>query len=217
MARPGRPERNRAAQSFRQLRRFHHVINSDKVFGTHTGLLRTEREQRARQAAEEIGFGACRGERKADAARGLDDTGGDFQETKTQRRELGGGQFPGLGNGIAHGEHQPIGSGVQHETDLVGERRTATGAVGGELRLVQLDQVFGLAARAIQAVVESRRNERERFQNLLIVDGVFWRGTPVSYETKNALAWRLLTPPPAKADLMWIVEKIPVVQRAINP
>src|SRR6267378_5135715 len=35
MARPGRPERNRAVRSFRQLRRFHHVINSDKVFGTH--------------------------------------------------------------------------------------------------------------------------------------------------------------------------------------
>jgi hypothetical protein len=25
-----------SARSFRQLRRFHHVINSDKVFGTHT-------------------------------------------------------------------------------------------------------------------------------------------------------------------------------------
>src|SRR5882757_10618356 len=37
MARPGRPERNRAARSFRQLRRFPHVINSDKVFGTHRG------------------------------------------------------------------------------------------------------------------------------------------------------------------------------------
>jgi hypothetical protein len=33
--RQGRPERNRTARSFRQLRRFHHVINSDKVFGTH--------------------------------------------------------------------------------------------------------------------------------------------------------------------------------------
>src|SRR5258706_9307900 len=38
MARPGRPERNRAARSFGQLRRFHHVINSDKVFGTHRWL-----------------------------------------------------------------------------------------------------------------------------------------------------------------------------------
>jgi hypothetical protein len=37
MARPGRPERNRVARSFRQLRRFDHVINSDKVFGTHNG------------------------------------------------------------------------------------------------------------------------------------------------------------------------------------
>ena len=35
MARPGRPERNRAARSFRQLRRFHHISNSDRVFGTH--------------------------------------------------------------------------------------------------------------------------------------------------------------------------------------
>ena len=39
MARPGRSARNRTARSFRQLRRFHHVINSDKVFGTHTGSL----------------------------------------------------------------------------------------------------------------------------------------------------------------------------------
>src|SRR6266849_556208 len=38
MVRPERPERNRAARSFRQLRRFHHVINSDKVFGTHSGV-----------------------------------------------------------------------------------------------------------------------------------------------------------------------------------
>jgi putative SOS response-associated peptidase YedK len=39
MARPGRPERNRTARSFRQLRRFHRVINSDKVFGTHRGAV----------------------------------------------------------------------------------------------------------------------------------------------------------------------------------
>ena len=37
MARPGWPERNKAARSFRQLRRFLHVINPDKVFGTHKG------------------------------------------------------------------------------------------------------------------------------------------------------------------------------------
>src|SRR6266550_28204 len=119
--------------------------------------LRTEREQRAGQAAEEVGFGACRGERKANAAGGLDDTGGDFQETKTQRRELGSGQFPGFGNGVAHGKHQPISGGVENETDLIGECRTAAGAIGGELCLMQLDQVLGLAARAIQAVVDPLR------------------------------------------------------------
>src|SRR5258707_2877051 len=37
MARLVRQERNRTVRSFRQLRRFHHVINSDKVFGTHNG------------------------------------------------------------------------------------------------------------------------------------------------------------------------------------
>ncbi|MEY9387592.1 hypothetical protein ABIF93_005849 [Bradyrhizobium japonicum] len=115
---------------------------------------RTERQQRAGQAADQVGFGTCRGKRKANAARGLDDTGGDFQEPKTQRRELGSGQFPGFGNGVAHGQHQPISGRMEHETDLVGERRTAAGAIGGELRLMQLDQILGLAARAIQAVVD---------------------------------------------------------------
>ena len=37
---------------------------------------------------------------------------------------------------------------------MIGERRTATGAIGGKLRLMQLDQIFGLAACAIQAVVD---------------------------------------------------------------
>jgi IclR family transcriptional regulator, mhp operon transcriptional activator len=38
MARPGWPERNKVARSFRQLRRFLHVINSDRVFGAHSRL-----------------------------------------------------------------------------------------------------------------------------------------------------------------------------------
>ncbi len=95
--------------------------------GHRPGRLRAEREQRAGQAAEQVGFGTCDSERKADAARGLDDAGGDFQETKTQRRELGSGQFLGFeilgfGNGVAHGKHQPISGGVENETDLIGER-----------------------------------------------------------------------------------------------
>jgi len=81
---------------------------------------RTEREQRTGHAAEEVGFWTCRGEDEAHAACGFDDTGGDFQEPKTQRRELGSGQFPGFGNGVAHGENQPISKVVQNEADLIG-------------------------------------------------------------------------------------------------
>src|SRR5260370_17825939 len=36
MARPARPERSRSARSSRQLSRFYHSINPDRVFGTHT-------------------------------------------------------------------------------------------------------------------------------------------------------------------------------------
>jgi hypothetical protein len=42
---------------------------------------------------------------------------------------------------------------VENEADLVGERRAAAGAVGGELGLVQLDQVLGLSAGTIETVV----------------------------------------------------------------
>jgi hypothetical protein len=42
---------------------------------------------------------------------------------------------------------------VQDEAHLIGERRAAVGAVGGELTLVRLDQVLGLAARTIEGVV----------------------------------------------------------------
>jgi hypothetical protein len=43
---------------------------------------------------------------------------------------------------------------VECQADLVGQGGVATGAVGGELALVQLDQVLGLAARAVESVIE---------------------------------------------------------------
>ena len=59
--------------------------------------------------------------------------------------------------GVAHHQQQPVGGGVQHEAHLIGERRAATGAIRGKLGLVQLDQVLGLAALAIQSIVEPFR------------------------------------------------------------
>src|SRR3989442_2814053 len=38
MARPARPERSRSALPLRQLSRFCYLINSDMVFGTHSGF-----------------------------------------------------------------------------------------------------------------------------------------------------------------------------------
>ena len=46
------PERNKATRSFRQLRRFLHVINSDKVFGTHS-----TRPANAREGVDRVGEG----------------------------------------------------------------------------------------------------------------------------------------------------------------
>jgi CYTH domain-containing protein len=40
MARPARPERSRSARSSRQLSRFYHSINPDRVFGTHSVQIR---------------------------------------------------------------------------------------------------------------------------------------------------------------------------------
>src|SRR5712664_3507983 len=38
MARPGRPGHSKSAQPLRQSSRFHHSINPDRVFGTHSSL-----------------------------------------------------------------------------------------------------------------------------------------------------------------------------------
>ena len=96
--------------------------------------------------AEEDGVRAGAGEGDAHPAGGLGDAGGDLQEPEPDRRELGLGESMCLGNGIAHGEDQPIGGGVKDEPHLVGGGGSAAGAVGGELGLVQLEQVLGLAA-----------------------------------------------------------------------
>jgi hypothetical protein len=119
--------------------------------------------QRAWQAADQVGFGTCRGERKANAARGLDDTGGDFQETKTQRCELGSGQFPDFGNGVAHGQHQPISGGVENEADLIGERRTATGAIEVIIPLPGTRRVKDLTKADTNKVLKGIRRARRGF------------------------------------------------------
>jgi hypothetical protein len=57
-------------------------------------------------------------------------------------------------NGLAQFEHQPIGGCMEEEPHLIGERRPAGGAIRGQLTLVQFDQIFHLATRAIERVID---------------------------------------------------------------
>ena len=54
-----------------------------------------------------------------------------------------------FGDCVSDGEDQPVRGGRQDQAHLVGERAAAAGTIRGELSLVQLDQVLGLAAGAI--------------------------------------------------------------------
>ena len=51
---------------------------------------------------------------------------------------------------------------MQNQAHLIGSRALAGRALGGQLHLVQLDQVFGLAARAINLLVEMLGFTRQR-------------------------------------------------------
>ena len=45
---------------------------------------------------------------------------------------------------------------MQNKPHLIGQRRAATGPVGRQLALVPLDQILGLTACAVEAVIEPR-------------------------------------------------------------
>ena len=98
----------------------------------------------------------------ADAGGLFDDAGADLEQAFPEGRELGPGKRHPAGHGIAQGEHEPVGRGVQDEAELVGERALAGGPVGGELALVQLDEVLGLAAGAVDTFIEMSGLATER-------------------------------------------------------
>jgi hypothetical protein len=107
-------------------------------------------------APEQCGVRTGCGESDADASGGLGDACCDLQQAHPQGGELGGGERMRRGDGVAHRQHQPIGGGVQHETHLIGECRTATGAVGGKLALVQMGLPTILASEKDSGAVTPR-------------------------------------------------------------
>ncbi len=52
---------------------------------------------------------------------------------KPEGGELGLGERAGGRHGVAQGQHQPVGAGMQDQTNLIGDGALAGGAVGGEL------------------------------------------------------------------------------------
>ena len=89
-----------------------------------------------------------------DSADSLDDTCADLDQSQPQGAELGTGQWLRRRDRGAQPEHQPERASVRNETDLVGECGAATGAVGGKLALIQLNQVLGLATGTIESVIQ---------------------------------------------------------------
>lgn len=88
-------------------------------------------------------------QRDLDSGDHLGDAPGYFDQAEADRVELGIAPERCPGRQTAQGQQQPIGCGVDQQAELVGGGLGARGAVGGEVQLVRLDQLLGLAARAV--------------------------------------------------------------------
>jgi len=73
---------------------------------------------------------------------------------RRKRRELGDREQRTLRDLIAHGEHEPVGGRMQDQPELIGLWISTRGPVRGELSLVPLDEVLGLAAATVEGLVE---------------------------------------------------------------
>ena len=100
--------------------------------------------------SDEVSIWASSREGEPNPGSGFADAGADLQKAQSQGGELGGRERGCLGKGVADGEDQPVGGGVEDQAHLVGEGGAAAGTIRGELGLVQLDQVLGLAAGAVK-------------------------------------------------------------------
>ena len=98
--------------------------------------------------------GARRRQMNPDHRLHLDDAGGDLDEPQAQRVELRDAPRRAPGHRHAQTPHEPVGAGVQEQPELVGRGLRARGAVGRQMRLPRFDVIFGVAAPAIDILVE---------------------------------------------------------------
>ena len=84
----------------------------------------------------------------------LDDAGGNLDEAEAQRVELGDAPHRTLWHRHAKAPHQPVRARMQEQTKLVGCRPGSRTSIRRQMGLPGLDMVFGLAAPAIDILVE---------------------------------------------------------------
>lgn len=130
------------------------------------------------EQAEERGVGEGRDEADADTGGLFDDAAVDLEEAQPQGCKFCAGEGRGPGNGVARGEHYPIGCGVYDEPELVGERALARRSIRGGLPLAHLDQVLGLAAGAVDVFVEMAGLASERDDDIAGFEGAGTRLQP---------------------------------------
>ena len=100
-----------------------------------------------------VWIGAAKGE--LDLGFELLDAYDDLEDGEADGAEHRGSPGQASGRSKPQAVHQPIGGGVQDETELIGLELMAGGAVGGGVELEILDQIFHAAALAIDFLVDS--------------------------------------------------------------
>src|SRR5215217_4929430 len=94
------------------------------------------------------------GQVQHDPALQRDDAGADLDQAQAQGVELRHPPGGALRHEAAQGPEQPVGAGVQHEAELVGAGLATGGSVSGEVQAPSFDVVLGLAALAIEVLVD---------------------------------------------------------------
>ena len=112
-----------------------------------------------RGEADLVGVGGRQGD--LDAGDHLGDAPGHLDQAEADRIELGIAPERCPRRQAAQAQQQPVGGGVDQQAELVGGRLGAGGAVGGEVQLVRLDQVFGLSPGAVDLLVERLGQARQ--------------------------------------------------------
>ena len=95
-----------------------------------------------------------RRQRDPDPGDHLGDAGGHFDQPESDGVELSGPPDRSFGREVTHAVHQPVGGGVDQQSELIGGGFGARCAIGSQVQFVGFDQVLGLAASAVVDLIK---------------------------------------------------------------